>query len=56
MNMERTAWAAKNTFDSDRDPCHYKTFGLLEQSAQPLIDGLADVNVIEPEILKPIEI
>ncbi|MBN2739586.1 MAG: metal-dependent hydrolase [Rhodobacteraceae bacterium] len=57
MNMARAGWAAKKYFDFKTViPCHYKTFGLLEQSAQPLIDALPSVDVIEPEILKPIEI
>jgi len=37
-------------------PCHYKTFPILEQSAQKMIDGLPDVNVIEPEVMGVIEI
>jgi L-ascorbate metabolism protein UlaG (beta-lactamase superfamily) len=57
MDMARAGWAAKKYFDFKTViPCHYKTFGLLEQSAQPLIDALPGVDVIEPEILKPIEI
>jgi L-ascorbate metabolism protein UlaG (beta-lactamase superfamily) len=35
-------------------PCHYKTFPLLEQSAEALIAGLPGVRVIEPEVLVPI--
>ena len=57
MDMARAGWAAKKYFDFKTViPCHYKTFGLLEQSAQPLIDALPGVDVIEPEILVPIEI
>ncbi len=56
MNMTRAAWAARRYFDFKTViPCHYKTFDMLEQSAQPLIDGLPGVNVIEPEILTAIE-
>ena len=57
MDMTRAAWAAKKYFDFKTViPCHYKTFDALEQSAQPLIDGLPGVRVIEPEVLAPIEI
>ena len=55
MDMKRAAWAARKYFDFKTViPCHYKTFPLLEQSAQALIDGLPGVRVIEPEILKAI--
>lgn len=57
MDMKRAAWASKKYFNFKTViPCHYKTFDALEQSAQPLIDGLPGVDVIEPEILKAIEI
>ena len=47
MDMTRAAWAAKKYFDFKTViPCHYKTFDALEQSAQPLIDGLPGVRVI----------
>ena len=55
MDMKRAAWAARKYFDFKIViPCHYKTFPLLEQSAQALIDGLPGVQVIEPEIMKAI--
>jgi L-ascorbate metabolism protein UlaG (beta-lactamase superfamily) len=55
MDMKRAAWAARKYFDFKTViPCHYKTFPLLEQSAQALIDGLPGVQVIEPEIMKAI--
>ena len=55
MDMSRAAYAAKRYFDFKTViPCHYKTFPLLEQSAQALIDGLPGVQVIEPEIMKAI--
>ncbi|OOY29995.1 metal-dependent hydrolase [Thioclava sp. F36-6] len=57
MDMKRAAWASKKYFNFKTViPCHYKTFDALEQSAQPLIDGLPGVDVIEPEILKAIEL
>lgn len=55
MDMKRAAWAARKYFDFKTVvPCHYKTFPLLEQSAAALIEGLPGVNVIEPEVMKPI--
>ena len=57
MGMEGAAYAAKRYFNFKTViPCHYKTFPLLEQSAQALIEGLPGVDVIEPEIMKPIKI
>lgn len=55
MDMARAAYAARRYFDFKTViPCHYKTFPLLEQSAQALIDGLPGVQVIEPEVMKAI--
>jgi len=55
MDMSRAAYAAKRYFDFKTViPCHYKTFPLLEQSAQVLIDALPGVDVIEPEVMKAI--
>ncbi|MEM7090220.1 MAG: metal-dependent hydrolase [Pseudomonadota bacterium] len=57
MDMKATAYAAKRYFNFKTViPCHYKTFPILEQSAQALIDGLPDVNVIEPELMTPIRL
>ena len=57
MDMKRAAYAAKTFFDFKTViPCHYKTFPILEQSAASLIAALPDVNVIEPEVMNPIEI
>lgn len=57
MDMKRAAYAAKRYFNFKTViPCHYKTFPLLEQSAEALIEGLPGVDVIEPEVLVPIEI
>jgi len=57
MDMKRAAYAAKEFFDFKTViPCHYKTFPILEQSAQVLIDALPDVDVIEPEVMGAIEI
>lgn len=55
MGMAETAYAAKRYFDFKTViPCHYRTFPLLEQSAQVLIDGLPGVEVIEPQVMQPI--
>lgn len=57
MDMKRAAFAAKKYFDFKTViPCHYKTFPLLEQSAEALKTGLPGVEVIEPEIMKAIEL
>ena len=48
-------FAAKKYFDFKTViPCHYRSFPLLEQSAQEMIDGLPGVNVIEPQVLEAI--
>lgn len=55
MDMIATAYAAKRYFNfSMVIPCHYRTFPLLEQSADALKAGLPGVNVVEPEVMQPI--
>lgn len=55
MDMAQAAWAAKRYFNFKTViPCHYRTFPLLEQSAQVLAEGLPGVDVIEPQVLEPI--
>lgn len=55
MDMKAAAWAAKKYFDFKVViPCHYKTFPILAQDAEPLKAGLPDVTVIEPAVLKAI--
>ncbi len=57
MDMKMAAFAAKKYFKFRTViPCHYKTFPLLAQSAADLKVGLPGVEVIEPEVLKPITI
>jgi L-ascorbate metabolism protein UlaG (beta-lactamase superfamily) len=57
MDMRRAAYAAKTFFEFKTViPCHYKTFPILEQSAQELIDALPNVDVIEPEVMQAIEL
>ncbi len=55
MDMKRAAYAARTFFDFKTViPCHYRTFPLLEQSADALKDALPGVDVIEPQVLTPI--
>jgi len=55
MDMKRAAYAAKTFFDFKTViPCHYKTFPILEQSAEALAKALPGVDVIEPEVMVPI--
>lgn len=57
MDMRRAAYAAKTFFDFKTIiPCHYRTFPLLEQSAQALTEALPGVNVIEPTVLEAIDL
>ncbi len=57
MGMEGAAFAARKYFNFKTIiPCHYKTFPLLAQSAQPLVDALPDVNVLTPEVMDVIDI
>ena len=57
MDMKRAAYAAKTFFDFKTViPCHYKTFPILEQSAEALVAALPGVNVIEPQVMEAIEV
>ena len=57
MDMAKVAYASKKYFNfKTLIPAHYKTFPILEQSAQPLIAALPDVQVIEPQVMTAIEI
>ncbi|MEM9435079.1 MAG: metal-dependent hydrolase [Pseudomonadota bacterium] len=57
MDMTGAAYAAKKYFDFKTViPCHYKTFPLLEQNAEPLKAALPDVDVREPVVLEPMEL
>ena len=56
MDMKRAGYAAAKFFDFKTIiPCHYKTFPLLEQSAEALIKAVPKVNVIEPKVMVPID-
>ena len=57
MDMKRAAYAAKTFFDFKTViPCHYRTFPVLAQSAGALAGALPGVEVIEPQVMEPIEI
>ena len=57
MDMDRAAWAAKKYFDFKVViPCHYGTFGLLAQSAEPLRAALPGVDVKLPEVMETVSI
>ncbi len=52
MDMKRASYAARKFFAFDTlIPCHYRTFPLLEQSADLMKAELTDVNVVEPEVM-----
>ena len=57
MDMRRAAYAARTFFEFKTViPCHYRTFPILEQSAEELVRGLPGVKVIEPQVMEPIRI
>lgn len=57
MGMERAAFAARRFFNFRTViPCHYKTFPLLEQSADKLIEGLPGVAVLTPDVLETLDL
>ena len=57
MDMRRAVYAAKKFFDFKVVfPCHYKTFPLLEQSAERLVKGLPGVDVKVPEVMEAVTI
>lgn len=57
MDMRRAGYAARTFFDFKTViPCHYRTFPLLEQSAEVLAAALPGVDVIEPQVMQPIVI
>ena len=57
MGMGEACYAAKRYFNFKTViPCHYRTFDLLEQSADALVKGLPEVDVIEPQVMQPISL
>ncbi|MAI59208.1 MAG: metal-dependent hydrolase [Rhodobacteraceae bacterium] len=56
MDMKRAGYAAEKFFDFKTIiPCHYKTTPLLEQCAEELIKAVSKANVVEPEVMVPID-
>jgi L-ascorbate metabolism protein UlaG (beta-lactamase superfamily) len=57
MDMKRAAYAARTFFAFKTViPCHYRTFPILEQTADVLKAALPGVKVIEPQVLEAITI
>jgi L-ascorbate metabolism protein UlaG (beta-lactamase superfamily) len=57
MDMQRAAFAARRFFNFKTViPCHYRTFPLLEQSADALQAGLPGVEVLTPEVMETVEL
>ena len=57
MGMEGAAYAAKRYFNFKTViPCHYGTFPLLAQSAQPLVDALPEIAVLTPAVMETVTI
>jgi L-ascorbate metabolism protein UlaG (beta-lactamase superfamily) len=57
MDMKRAAYAARKFFAFKMVlPSHYRTFPLLAQDAKELAAGLPGVKVVEPEVMKPIQV
>ncbi|MEM7471553.1 MAG: metal-dependent hydrolase [Pseudomonadota bacterium] len=55
MDMARAGYAAKRYFNFKTViPCHYKTFPLLEQSADTLVAALPGVDVLTPGVMEAI--
>jgi len=57
MDMDRAAYAAQRYFDFKTIiPCHYKTFPILAQTADALVNALPNVNVMTPDVMETIDI
>ena len=57
MDTKAAAWAARRYVNFKTViPCHYRTFPILEQSAQALTDGLPGVRVVAPEVMVGVEV
>ncbi len=57
IDKARAAYAAKRYFNfSTVIPCHYGTFPILAQLAQPLVDALPGVNVLTPAVMENVTI
>jgi len=57
MDMKRAAYAASKLFRFGTViPVHYKTFPVLEQSAEPLKAALPGVRVLDPGVMETVEL
>ncbi|GAA6202349.1 metal-dependent hydrolase [Aquicoccus sp. SU-CL01552] len=57
MDMDKVAYAAERYFNfKTLIPGHYRTFPILEQSAEKLAAALPGVDVIEPQVMQAIEV
>ena len=57
MDAARAAFAAKKFFNFDTIiPCHYQTFPLLAQSAEPFATAAAPTRVVAPSVMEKVEI
>jgi L-ascorbate metabolism protein UlaG (beta-lactamase superfamily) len=57
MGMARAAFAARTFFNFRTViPCHYRTFPLLEQSAEALKAGLPGVTVLTPKVMETVTV
>lgn len=57
MDMKRAAYAASKLFSFQTViPYHYKTFPLLEQSAEPMKAALPGVTVLDPAVMETVEL
>ena len=57
MDIERAAFAARRFFDFQTViPCHYRTFPILAQSAEPLVAALPGVDVLIPDVMETLEL
>ena len=57
MDMDKVAYAAKRYFNfKTLIPGHYRTFSILEQSAETLAAALPGVDVVEPQVMQAIEV
>jgi L-ascorbate metabolism protein UlaG (beta-lactamase superfamily) len=55
MDMKAAAYAAKRYFAFKTViPVHYRTFDLLEQSADALVEGLPGVEVLTPQVMETV--
>jgi L-ascorbate metabolism protein UlaG (beta-lactamase superfamily) len=57
MDMAGAAYAARRYFDFKTViACHYRTFPLLEQTADRLVAGLPGVEVLTPDVMETVEL